>query len=442
VGEAGKIDRVVVINDDAAERGGAATIALMSAKLLNGRSIPVSYLAGTGDFDPELKAAGIDTGVLGGRHILDGSRGSAAVRGLFDPATETRLARWISDHDTPGTLYHLHNWHKVLSPSIFRPLRRVARRLVMSAHDYFLVCPNGGYFIYPQHAACELVPAGWRCIGTNCDRRHYGHKLWRVARHLTRRHLFELNGSGAVVLAVHEKMVPLLARAGIVADSIRVLRNPVMPWSGHRVTAEHNREVFFVGRLDGDKGADILARAARLCGAPLRIVGDGPLSRSIARDNPEAQLLGWRTREEITTLMQTARIVASPTRSRETFGLVALEAVMSGIPVILSHLFAIGDELAQRELGVVCHPLDERTLAACIRELMHDDDAVHQMSCRGFSEGRSLAPTAEQWCDQLVSLYRQQLDHIAARHVHAARRLSARDAAASATASRPAGPQW
>jgi glycosyltransferase involved in cell wall biosynthesis len=429
------IDRVVVINDDAAERGGAAAIALLSARLLNARHIPVTFLTGNGDIDPNVEALGVEFGVLGGRHILDGSRGAAAVRGLFDPTTRTRLAQWIAAHDTPGTVYHLHNWHKALSPSIFGTLRRVAHRLVISAHDYFLACPNGGYFIYPQHAACELVPGSWRCIATACDRRNYGHKLWRVARHWTRQNMLDLNGSGATVLAVHQAMVPLLARAGISESGIRVLRNPVIPWRRTRVIAEQNRHVFFIGRLDGDKGADLLARAARHAGAPLRVVGDGPLAASIARDNPDAELLGWRTRDQIASLIESARMVVSPTRSRETFGLVPLEALMSGVPVVLSRLFPTSDELARLDLGIVCDPLDEQTLAAAISKLLHDDRRVRELSSRGFAEARMFAPTPEQWCDELVTLYRCRLDEASGRRSTAGTWPPRRDLAASMTVS-------
>jgi glycosyltransferase involved in cell wall biosynthesis len=400
-----RLDRVVLINDDAAERGGAAVIALTSARLLHARRIPVTILSGSVDVDPELKALGIEVEVLDGRHILEGSRAAAGVRGLFDPTTQARLAEWIAANDTPGTVYHLHNWHKVLSPSVFGVLRRVAHRLVISAHDYFLVCPTGGYFDYSKGAACELAPGSWRCLAAACDRRRYAHKLWRVARHWTRQRLLDLNGSGATVLAVHDAMVPVLARAGIAAQVIRVLRNPVTPWSRTRVPAEQNRELFFVGRLDGDKGADLLARAARRAGGVLRIVGDGPLAASIARDNPDAQLLGWRTREQIAQLIGSARLVVSPTRCRETFGLVPLEALMSGIPVILSGLFPTSDEVARRDFGVVCDPFDERGLAATIAELLQDDQRVRQMSLRGFAEARALAPTPEQWCDELLALY-------------------------------------
>ena len=433
------IERVVVINDDATEQGGAAAIALLSTRLLNARHIPVTFLSGSADIDPELEGSGAEIGVLGGRHILDGPRGTAAVRGLFDPAIQTRLAQWIAVRDTPGTVYHLHNWHKVLSPSVFGALRRVAHRLVISAHDYFLACPNGGYFIYPQHTPCELVPGSWRCIATACDRRHYAHKLWRVARHWTRQRMLDLNGSGAIVLAVHQAMVPLLARAGIDESRIRVLRNPVVPWRRARVIAEQNRHVFFIGRLDGDKGADLLARAARQAGAPLRIVGDGPLAASIARDNPDAELLGWRTRDQIASLIASARMVVSPTRSRETFGLVPLEALMSGVPVVLSGSFPTSDELSRRDLAVVCDPLDERTLAVAITKLLHDDRRVRGMSLRGFTEARTFAPTPAQWCDKLVTLYRRRLDDASFGRSSAADWPPPRDLAASATAS-SAGP--
>src|SRR4051794_14963016 len=172
---ASRLDRVVVINDDAAEWGGAAAIAIASLRLLRTRGLDVTFLCGDPAYLGEL-SDGISTGILGGRHLLEGARSFAAMRGLFDMQTAARLARWIDMNDTPGTVYHLHNWHKVLSPSVFKPLRRFADRLVLTAHDYFLACPNGGYFLSPQQTGCEIVPGTLRCVVTACDRRHYGHK--------------------------------------------------------------------------------------------------------------------------------------------------------------------------------------------------------------------------------------------------------------------------
>src|SRR4029077_13331583 len=118
---------------------------------------PVTVLSSDGG-NADLLQLGAETVAVGGRNIMSGSRAAAALRGLYDAGTGGAVAAWIAAHDTPGTVYHLHNWHKVLSPSVFRALRPIASRLLISAHDYFLVCPNGGYFRYPQQSACELTP--------------------------------------------------------------------------------------------------------------------------------------------------------------------------------------------------------------------------------------------------------------------------------------------
>jgi glycosyltransferase involved in cell wall biosynthesis len=352
---------------------------------------------------------GAETVAVGGQHIMSGNRAAAALRGLYDAGTGGAVAGWIAAHDTPGTVYHLHNWHKVLSPSVFRALRPIASRLLISAHDYFLVCPNGGYFRYPQQSPCQLTPGSARCLAANCDRRHYGHKLWRVARHELRRFLFDLTDTLADILVVHDGMVPHLTRAGVPRQRLRVLRNPVLPWRPSRVRAESNREVFYVGRVEADKGVDLLARAARRAGARLRIIGAGSLETAVRRENPAAELLGWRSRDQLAQLAGDARIVVIPTRWRETFGLVAMEALLSGIPVIVSRFALISDEIVQHGFGLSCDPYDEAALAGAIAALDRDDDRVREISCRAFSGARMLAPTPEQWCDDLLRIYESKL---------------------------------
>jgi glycosyltransferase involved in cell wall biosynthesis len=407
-------DRVVVINDDAMERGGAAAIALASARLLRERGVSVTYLSGSAAVDRDLEERGIAVSILGGRHILERDRYAAAALGLFDPTTKAAVARWIDEHDTPRTVYHLHNWHKVLSPSVFLALRRVESRLLISAHDYFLACPNGAYVLYPSGQECGFVPNSGKCLATACDRRHYGHKLWRAARHRLRHGMFDLKRSQARVIAVHEAMVPLLSRGPIAQNQISVLRNPVTPWRTTRVRAETNSDVFFVGRLDHDKGPDLLARAAQRAGVRLRLIGDGPLATQIARDHPDAELLGWRSRDEIAELVTGARLVCMPSRSRETFGLVALEALTSGIPVIVPPSSSLAGEIAGHKFGLVCDPHNEVVFAAAIDGLARDDDLARELSCNAFASARRLAPTRAQWCDDLLALYAGRLGEPAA----------------------------
>jgi len=396
------LDRIVVINDDIQESGGASAVALASVRLLARQGVPVTVLSG--DDSGAASQPEANTVTLGGRHIMSGKRAAAALRGLYDPRIGSAVASWIAANDTPRTIYHLHNWHKVLSPAVFRALRPVASRLLISAHDYFLVCPTGGYFRYPQQAACELTPGSARCLLASCDRRHYGHKLWRSARHQLRRFLFDLAGARAEILLVHDGMVPHFVRAGIPRERLRVLRNPVLPWRSSRVPAEGNRDVFFVGRVEADKGIDLLARAAQRAGTGLRIIGAGSLEAAIRREYPAAELLGWRSHEQVSELASGARIVVTPTRCRETFGLVAVGALLSGIPVIVSRFALISEEIVRHGFGVSCDPYDEVALADAIAVLSRDDARVREISTRAFTGARLLAPTPEQWCDSLLQI--------------------------------------
>ena len=404
------VERVVVINDDGVANGGAAAIAIASALSLRERGLQVCFLGAGTAFDPRLNAAGVAVHSLGGAQLMESPRPKAAIRGLFDPATARALSAWLGANDTPGTCYHLHNWHKALSPSVFRPLSRVRARLVMTAHDYFLACPNGGYVHYPRERTCELTPGSLGCAVANCDRRHYAHKLWRLARHKLRQHLFDLAQAPARVIAVHEGMVPLLERGGIPRPTVRVLRNPVAPRRSDRVRVEHNRHVMFVGRLEEDKGVCLLAAAARTAGLPLILVGSGPLAESLREQYPEVTFLGWQSPERIGELLGSARLLAAPSRWRETFGLVALEALMCGVPVMVSRFAMIAPEIVESGFGLACDPHDIDAMAETMRRLAEDDDRLRSMSLRAFAEARRLAPTQDEWCENLMNLYCELLD--------------------------------
>lgn len=402
---AGDIERVVIINDDCVPSGGAACIALESARQLRRMGLRVTFLTGDAAPNRELMELGVDVIRLGGRHLLDGPRSAAALRGLYDSGTRAALSDWIAVNDTPRTIYHLHNWHKFLSPSIFGALRAVAARLVFSQHDFFLACPNGGYYRFPDETMCELKPLGVQCLTTACDKRSQAHKVWRMARHLVRRSMIDVQSTEATFLVVHEGMVALLERGGVPRGSIRVLRNPVTAWLNSRCQVERNTDVLFVGRLEKDKGLHVLAAAARRVRCHVRVIGDGPLRSEISKAYPEIEFLGQCTRAEIVEVARTARCVVAPTLARETFGLVAMEALTSGIPAIVSETAFMAQEIVARGIGLACRPGCTQSLADQLARLVRDDSLAAEMSRRAYALGGAMVSTPEDWCRALVEIY-------------------------------------
>jgi glycosyltransferase involved in cell wall biosynthesis len=403
------IDQVVVINDASVAKGGATGVALETLRLLEGRGLEVVMICG----DDGSGYCGAATRIepMSGIHIADDALRHSVVHGLYNRHIEKRIAAWIAAHDTPGTIYHLHGWSKILSPSIFSALRPVARRVVIHAHDFFLACPNGGYFDFQAGSPCERTPLSLDCLATNCDRRNRAQKFWRSARHVIRRSLarFEPDKIGAI-LAVHDEMLPHLERGGIHPRCIRVLRNAVEPWQALRVEAEHNRDFIFIGRLDLDKGPDLLARAAKQADVPVRFIGDGPLGERIASIYPSAMQLGYLPRTAIVEELKKARVLVMPSRTRETFGLAAFEAMAAGVPVVVPNFAMIAGEVAAENFGLAVNPYDVGAMASALLRLQGDGALVRAMSQAAYSRSGRFAPSQTEWTDQLLGIYAEVLD--------------------------------
>ncbi|MEZ5815610.1 MAG: glycosyltransferase family 4 protein [Hyphomicrobiaceae bacterium] len=395
------VGRVVIINDLAEMKGGATGIAMQATRLLRDKGIPTLFVTGASKADPSLGEAI----TLASSHILDKPRPRAALDGIFNAKSWRTLVRWISENDTPSTLYHVHGWSKSLSPSVFLALRPVARRVVVHAHDFFLTCPNGGYFDFQRSSPCTLPPLSRACLQRQCDRRGYSHKLWRSARLQALRHLIDLRDIGRI-LVVHDEMVSLFRQQGYAHPNVQVLRNPVDPWSGVRTPAELNRTFLYVGRLDEDKGVHLLVQAARRARVPLHLVGAGPLAEWLTKDFPEVRMSGWCSREELAIHCRQARALIVPSNTRETFGLAALEALTSGLPLGISSAALLAGEIVANECGLSFEPTDTTDFIGTLERLSSDDGLVRTMSHNGVVRGRALAPTPGDWIDHLVEHYR------------------------------------
>lgn len=408
-GAAARVARVVIVNDASTARGGATGLAILQARVLRSRGVPVTFFAGDDGAGEALRALGVEVVAVGGRGLVHEPPLRAATRGVHNGAARAALAGWIARRDGPGTVYHVHGWSKILSPSIFGALRPLARRTVVHAHDFFLACPNGAYMDYRRGEPCGRRPLGASCLATQCDKRSYGQKLWRVARQgALSRHL--AGAPWAAVVMIHERMAPHLMRGGLAPDILTTLRNPVEPFTADRVPAERNRTFLFVGRVEAEKGVEDAVEAARRADVPLRVVGDGPLLPNLARRHPGIEFTGWRTRAELTALLADTRALVMPSRYPEPFGLVAVEAARSGVPVILARTAFLGDDVARHRIGLVCDTRDPARFADAIARLRDmPRDELRAMSERAFGCGPALSMTPGNWIDGLLSIYERAI---------------------------------
>lgn len=160
--------------------------------------------------------------------------------------------------------------------------------------------------------------------------------------------------------------------AGISPVRMQVVENGISTEMPIATPAEWNdtrTRVLFIGRLDRQKGVDILLKAAaslkdqavfRVIGAHVTTKND--LTRAMP---PNVELLGWKSAEDIAGHLAVCDVVAMPSRW-EGFGLVALEAMRSRKPVIASAVGGLQTVVSDGETGIVFPSGDDAALAAAI----------------------------------------------------------------------------
>jgi type III pantothenate kinase len=175
---------------------------------------------------------------------------------------------------------------------------------------------------------------------------------------------------------------------------------PVEHGSGH----EGRRRVVFAGRLVRPKGVDVLIRAARDVDAEFVICGSGKrldaLRKLASRLGVQARVdfRGWLGPRQLAHELAEASVVAIPSLWPEPFGLVGIEALAAGRPVVASATGGIEDWLDHGRTGLCVPAGDERALASALNELLDDPERQRAMGAAGmvsvserFTEQRHVA---------------------------------------------------
>ncbi|NCC35851.1 MAG: glycosyltransferase, partial [Chloroflexia bacterium] len=357
-----RLRNVIVINDHAHINGGQAKVAIESAKGLAGAGLEVTFFAACGPVDDSLQAAGVRVECLGQHDILsEPNRLTAATRGLWNRGAANALSRLLGHFDPASSILHCHGFAKALSPAIGPVVTGGPLAHVYTMHEYFLACPNGGFYDYQANAICRRKPLHAACLTTHCDVRRRSHKAWRVARQAVLWSLGAMPGALRDVIYISETQKRVMAPYLGPKTRLHYVPNPVAVGQHPRVQVEHNDTVLFVGRLSPEKGGLLFARAAKQAGVKAVLVGDGPEREAIAAANPDALITGWLTPDEVDDWLMRARCLVFPSLWYETFGLVVFEALALGIPVICGIWNAAAEAVEDGVTGLI---VSDRSLSA------------------------------------------------------------------------------
>ncbi len=162
---------------------------------------------------------------------------------------------------------------------------------------------------------------------------------------------------------------------------------PVARWQ------DGTANLLFVGRLEPRKGLLPLLKAYRIlrkggCDCRLLLVGSGPQEREARRYVMTRRLMGVEflgrvSDAEKVQLFRTADVFVSPATGRESFGIVLLEAMAAGTPIVCSDIHGYKGVVKRGEQALLVPPGDSKALADAIGRLLADPGARARMGQSG-----------------------------------------------------------
>lgn len=337
---------IVVANDYAHVNGGAGQVALSSAVGLADRGHAVSVFAAVGPVAEMLQRPAIRVVLTGQLDIKnDPNRLRAATQGLWNPKSAQEIKKVLAVLPK-HTIVHVHGWTKSLTSSFIRTALQSGFPVVITLHDYFYACPNGGFFNFPRMQQCHLRPLSAPCLKENCDRDGYSQKLWRSVRQSIQNN-FGMVGSSLLNFITISDFSEKILRPFLPSEcGIFRVASPSDFTQEAPADVARNTGFISLGRLSPEKGLGLLAKAAGQLNCPVKFVGEGPSREEISSLNPNAAITGWQTREQVKAHLRAARCLVLASLWYEAQPMVIAEAAAAGVPAIVPDQCA-GSEMVE-----------------------------------------------------------------------------------------------
>ena len=358
-------------------------------------------------------------------------RGKALVPGqvVWSQSAATEMGRLLAGFKPD--VVHVHNLFPLISPSVLRSCRRHLVPVVVTLHNYRLICPSGDLF--RDGRTCHdcvgrrPVPA----VRHGCYRGSAGATVPLAVGMVAHRNTWRSTPSAFVFISASQR--DLHSSLDLEADRCFVKHNLVYPMTtASSQTGDTAPEsapkrssetlVVYMGRMSDLKGIRLLMTAwelledeGRVGPGKLRLglAGGGPLDEEVRRwagSRHSVEFHGLLDRDGCVSLLSRASAAVVPSVWEEPFGLVVAEAMSAGVPSIAPSSGSFPELISEGVNGLLFEPGDPAGLARALCEPATDPE-------RWDALGHKARLTYEQRFDpganvrQLEAIYRFAIDH-------------------------------
>lgn len=350
----------------------------------------------------------------GDRDSLKG-KAKGFVAGLWCPSG-VKAMREMLEREQPD-IVNVHNLYPYISPAALRECKKRGVPVVMTVHNYRLVCPTG-LFMRNNSSCEECLKKGneWACIKYNCENsalKSLGYAA-RNALARIRRHYMDCVDRFACLTSFQKQK---LIEAGFPEEKLTVIPNSIDLKGGLPHAPEVTDSPSYIaysGRISHEKGVDIIIETARR-NPTLRFKLAGQVrDKELVENLPQnVELMGFLSGDSLEDFYRNASFFVMASRCYEGFPMAIIEAARYGKPVIapdhggFTEIISSGDE----NIGLLFKPGNIDDFEQKVLSLWQDRNLISQLGRKAFEKLQKQYSTeviAGKWERLLEEVIRQR----------------------------------
>jgi len=375
--------KVLMINKFLYPNGGSETYIFKLGAYLKEKGHEVQY------FGMEHKGRCVGNAVNSYTSDMDFHNGSRLVKLTYPIKTiYSREAmvkiRKVLDDFCPDVC-HLNNFNYQLTPSVILEINKWQKetgrkcRIVYTAHDYQLICPNHMCKNPITNENCEKCLGGhyFNCVKGKCIHGSLAKSVVGMAEAF----FWKMNGVYKYIdsiICCSEFLKKKMDSNPVFAGKTIVLHNFIdkVDWRD----VQKKDYVLYFGRYSKEKGIETLIQACReLPDIQFVFAGNGPLAERI-EDIPNIKNLGFQTGQALETLIREARFSVYPSEWYENCPFSVMESQMYGTPVLGADIGGIPELIRVGKTGELFKAGDKDDLKEKIQNLWNNTDLIKEYS--------------------------------------------------------------
>jgi glycosyltransferase involved in cell wall biosynthesis len=401
--------KIILVNKYLYPKGGAEVATLMTSELLKSHGHEVFLWGMDHPENPDypLKKYFVSNIDYYARYSLL-KKIAIAVKILYSFEAKKKFGK-VLDLVKPD-IVHLNNIAHQISPSILIPIKKRKIPVVMTLHDYKLVCPV--YTLLRNGKPCELCrhKRYYHCVLNKCSKNSYAKSLVSAIEMYLHHTILDIYRKIDCFIAPSEFLRIKISEMGFSAKIIHIPNYLFINGFHPENSITHMKTILYVGRLSYEKGVTLLLQAMNDVDANLIIIGDGPIRKEledyvqVSGLKSRVSFLGYVNHIVLVGVMRSAFFAVCPSLCYEVFSLFSIEAFAMQLPVVGARIGGIPELVIDGITGLTFTPGNADDLREKILYLLDHPEQVKKMgqTARLRVEKRY---TSEMHYQRLVGVY-------------------------------------